>query len=106
MHQTNDNIKFRFSPEIEIVDITDIITNKSRENNNLNVAYLSSELADPNLLSKLPYGVAPNNGKETGTGYKGMVAEYLGGKINRKKKSKSTRKKRTRRRRRHNKTKK
>jgi hypothetical protein len=105
----DSDINIPNQPDLYIVDITDIITNESRKLDKLNVAFLSSEQAGPNLLSNLPYGLAPNNGTETGTGEPGLVARYLGGKMYMKKKSKSksksTRKKRSKRRR-HSKTKK
>jgi hypothetical protein len=98
LQKTDNNINMPIQPDLYIVDITDIIKNASREFDRLNVAYLSDEkLAGPNLLSNLPYSIAPNNGPE-----QGLVASYLGGK----KKRKSTRKKRSIRRRRHSKTKK
>lgn len=102
LQQTDNNINIPIRPDLYIVDITDIIKNESRKLDKLNVAFLSSDKANSNLLSKLPYSIAPNNGQETGTGEQGIIASYLGGK----KKRKSTRKKRTKRRRRHNKTKK
>ena len=106
LQETDKNIDIAIRPELYIVDITDMISKESSEIDKLNVAFLSSEQVNPNLIRKLPYGLGPNNGQVTGTNEKGLVASYLGGKKHMKKKSKSTRKKRSKRRRRHNKTKK
>ena len=103
--QTDNILIIPIQSQVYIVDITDIITKASREIDRLNVAHLSHPGTEPNIINRLPYGIAPSNGPETGTGAPGIIASYLGGKIQRKKTRKSTRKKRNKKRR-HNKTKK
>jgi hypothetical protein len=80
LKQLDISINISIQPDLYIVDITDVIINKSRELDKLNVAHLSSNQVGPNLISKLPYGIVPNNGQETGTGEGGIIASYLGGK--------------------------
>ncbi len=80
LKQLDISINISIQPDLYILDITDIIINKSRELDKLNVAHLSSNQVGPNLISKLPYGIVPNNGQETGTGEGGIIASYLGGK--------------------------
>ena len=80
LKQVDNSITIPIQHDLYIVDITDVIINKSRELDKMNVAHLSSNQAGPNLLSKLPYSIVPNNGPKTGTGEGGIIASYLGGK--------------------------
>lgn len=77
LQQTDNNINIPIRPDLYIVDITDIITKGSVELDKLNLVFLSSNQAEPNLLSKLPYSIVPNNGPKTGTNEKGIIASYF-----------------------------